>query len=332
MAGSGSSAMAGIGAMAAPQAVLKWKVPPGWKEIPSKEEMRFATFLVQDGNPPVELTVIPLGPEAGELLPNLVRWENQLGLPPSGPADVNRLIKQTTINGLNVNLIDLTSPPSAKEPKRMLSAIIPYANRVWFFKLIGPEPAVTGQKANFDAFMNSLTAGGQTGEAAQPGTMPTTAMSVPAGNVQIKSFKAPQGWQELAHQAPPRALAFDIGSGTDKIELVVTHFPQNDVGPFMANVNRWRQQVGLGPVDDPKSVSMKDVKVGQAPAMLFDFDNPAASPPKGMTVCLAAAGKEFWFFKMTGPLSAVQAQHDAFVKFLNSVEFNGEPATSNHAQ
>jgi hypothetical protein len=264
-------------------------------------------------------------------LPNLVRWERQLGLPASSPEDANRLIKQTTINGLNVNLIDLTSPASATPRKRMLAAIVPYANRVWFFKLVGPEPVVTAQKANFDAFMSSLAAGGEAGGTANAAEMPTTQMTFPSGNVRIKSFKAPADWHELDHQAPPRALAFDIGSGADKVELVVTQFPQNDVGPFMANVNRWRQQIGLGPVNDLKSVSMEDFTVGAAPAMLFDFDNQAANPPKGMLVCLAAEGNEFWFFKMTGPLTAVKAQHNAFVNFLHSVEFNGEPAAGNHA-
>src|SRR5687768_15741514 len=51
---------------------LHWDVPDGWKESPAKPgQMRFATFVLADGPPLVELTVIPLGPEAGELLPNI---------------------------------------------------------------------------------------------------------------------------------------------------------------------------------------------------------------------------------------------------------------------
>src|SRR5215217_4524033 len=51
---------------------LTWTVPQGWQQKPASE-MRFATFQVND-NPPVEMTVIPLGGgPAGDVQANVNR-------------------------------------------------------------------------------------------------------------------------------------------------------------------------------------------------------------------------------------------------------------------
>src|SRR4051812_20333029 len=69
-----------------------WAVPSGWRELPAKQ-MRFASFGVNDSNPPVELTVIPLGPESGAVGPNVNRWEKQLGLPQTPAEKLGDVVK-----------------------------------------------------------------------------------------------------------------------------------------------------------------------------------------------------------------------------------------------
>jgi hypothetical protein len=89
-------------------------------------------------NPPVELTVIPLGPEAGDLPSNVNRWEKQLNLTPSPKDALDKVVKHQDINGLHADVVDLSSPESTNPRQRMLAAIIPHAGRVWFFKMTGP--------------------------------------------------------------------------------------------------------------------------------------------------------------------------------------------------
>ena len=60
---------------------ITWAVPDGWKQVPGKE-MRYATLVVESGDTPLELSVIPLGPMARDVLGNVNRWRQQLKLEP----------------------------------------------------------------------------------------------------------------------------------------------------------------------------------------------------------------------------------------------------------
>jgi hypothetical protein len=314
---------AGTPGNAAPSgAALSWTVPAGWKQLPARE-MRFATFSVNE-NPPVELTVIPLGTESGDLLSNVNRWEGQLGLGPSPKDALDNVVKHQDINGLHVDVVDLSSPEAASPRQRMLAAIIPHAGRMWFFKMTGPHEVVSAQKTNFDAYINSLKPGDagaptQTAGAGQPAA-PAAPAAPPAGHFTLKTYKAPQGWRELPNQKPPRAAAFEIGPPDQKAELVVTFFAQNNTGSFLDNINRWRNQLGLAPVNDPKEAQMEDITVGaDGPGMLVQFHNPDTK--KRMLVAIASTGEDLWFFKLTGPDELVTKERTNFDAFMKSVEF-----------
>ena len=303
---------------------LKWTVPAQWKELGARE-MRVATFLVNE-NPPVELTVIPLGQEAGDLLANVNRWETQLGLPPSPKDSLDKVVKHVDVNGLHADVVDLSGAESANPRQRMLAAIVPHAGRVWFFKMTGPHDVISSQKTNFDTFINSLSPGrpGSTGGpvVASPSSMPAQAQlpTAPPSALTLKSYKAPNGWRELPNQSPPRAAAFEMGPADKKADFVITHFPQNGAGSFLDNINRWRNQLGLGPITDPKQVEMKDITIGaDGPGVLVEFHNPDNA--KRMLVVIASAGGELYFFKLTGPQDLVASERANLEAFMKSCEF-----------
>ncbi len=305
---------------------LTWKLPQGWKESTSPQQMRFATIIVNE-TPPVELTVVPLGQEAGQLLPNLNRWEGQLGLPASHEADLNKLVKHTDINELHVDLVDLTSPEDKTPRQRMLAAITPHGSRIWFFKLSGPEPIITSQKQNFDAFINSISpsagVAATTPSAPTTASAPTNAPAFTAGPVSIKSFSAPAGWQQLPDQKPPRVLAFIIGTAPSSAELAVTSFPPTGAGSFLDNVNRWRGQLSLEPIADIQSLKLDEIPTGKDnKGVVLEIDNPKLTPPKRMLICIVSQSNQLWFFKLTGPSDLVAAQREAFNAFLKSLEFS----------
>ena len=130
---------------------LHWDAPKAWKEMPAGQ-MRVAQFRVHD-EPPVDVTVIPLGPESGALLPNVNRWEKELGLAPSPQEKLGALTKQTKVGDLDVTMVDLKGAE-----KRTLAAIVPHAGKVWFFKMQGPNDVVARQQENFNAFIDTLHA------------------------------------------------------------------------------------------------------------------------------------------------------------------------------
>ena len=89
---------------------ISWTVPPGWISLPASG-MRYATFQVPVHESRLELTVTPLGPEAGALLPNVNRWREQLGLSPVQESELPMFTKTFEVDGRPVTLVDIMSTP-----------------------------------------------------------------------------------------------------------------------------------------------------------------------------------------------------------------------------
>ncbi|CAI8324607.1 MAG: Uncharacterised protein [Opitutia bacterium UBA7350] len=132
-----------------------------------------------------------------------------------------------------------------------------------------------------------------------------------AGDLQ---FVTPIGWEKLAPSGIRKAELSYTGSDGDAT-ITVTVFP-GDVGGLLANVNRWRGQVGLPALND---------------ATLTEATEPRIiSNHRGTYVRLMGASKSIlggllpfhgktWFFKMMGDSAAINAQETALQQFLDSV-------------
>jgi hypothetical protein len=107
---------------------------------------------------------------------------------------------------------------------RLLGAIVPQGDLFWFFKLTGPEDPVKEHRQEFDAFVDSLTFA--------PDKPPT--------------WKLPAGWREDRGDRS-RFATILLGPDDQPLELTVTRLgtPEGEGDPMLANVNRWRGQMGL---------------------------------------------------------------------------------------
>ena len=315
----------------APQAAgektqLHWDAPKEWKEIPAGQ-MRVAAFRVNE-DPPVDFTVIPLGAQSGSLLANVNRWEKEVGIGPTPQEKLAEVTQSFKIGDLEVTTVDLKGAE-----KRTLAAIVPHAGRVWFFKMQGPPDVVEKQKDHFDAFMKSLHAAEEGHTHGGPGDAHAghdhaahgDPHADPHGSPVSKLTKhdTPQGWRELPDSKPPRMLAFEIGSGEKKAEMVATRFGAGNAGSFADNINRWHTQLGLEPPADPKTVPMKDAVVGKdGEGIAIELHNPKSD--QRMVVVIASARGDLWFFKFSGPGEIVTAERPKFDAFMKSLEFGGE--------
>jgi hypothetical protein len=136
---------------------LKWTAPPHWQSKPPSA-MRKATYIIPgDGGTTAELSVTAFPGAVGGELANVNRWRGQLQLPPLAETELAGAVSRSTINGLQVTLVDLTGG-TAKNPQRMLGAIVPSNGANWFFKLTGPEVLVGKEKPAFLAFIQTLQA------------------------------------------------------------------------------------------------------------------------------------------------------------------------------
>ncbi len=136
----------------------RWTLPEGWTEQAGGGAMRYATIRVSSANPELALTVIPLGPESGDLVANINRWEQQVGAAATPAGKVPEKVEPVKLaGGGEAKMVNVIGPSG----QRMLGAIVARPGRVWFFKLLGPDAQVQPQAAAFKKFLESVRFGGE---------------------------------------------------------------------------------------------------------------------------------------------------------------------------
>lgn len=293
-------------------AAPKWVVPAGWKKL-GDQDMRFATFQVDAADPKLQVVVYNFGPESGALLPNVNRWEGQIGAKPTAEADLGKVVTRIQSNGLNISAVDIHGPAPEGETEgvRMLAAIIPVPGKVWFLKFVGPESKVAAHAAEYNAFLRSISfegGGRPPGGDAPPG---------------LKSYRTPAGWTLDPEPRPMRVATFRVQGDGGEGEAVVSMLPGEQAGTPEANINRWRSQIGLGPVKDMAAAAGETIALGDVKGTLWDFGGEGEPAPSGkrMIVVQAVRAGNLWYLKLTGPAALVAAQKKALVDFSASIEF-----------
>jgi hypothetical protein len=127
----------------------------------------------------------------------------------------------------------------------------------------------------------------------------------------------PKGWTETRSAGGMRYATLKP-TAPGKIEVSVTVFP-GQAGGELANVNRWRNQIGLPPVEE--AALAKDRKTLKAPAAevaLFDYTSEGKEKTR-MVAAILFAGGNSWFVKMVGDAGPVAASRADFVRLLESL-------------
>ncbi|HEV3417470.1 MAG TPA: hypothetical protein VG056_11670, partial [Pirellulales bacterium] len=133
------------------------------------------------------------------------------------------------------NETELPAEESAAEKDRMFAAIVPHGSQFWFFKLVGPSDLVRRESDSFAAQIASIHFGSDDSS---------------------PKWTLPEGWRELPASGSGPAERFatlQIGSGEKPLEVTVTSLPrqpdEDDNEAKLMNVNRWRRQMSLGPIE-----------------------------------------------------------------------------------
>ena len=155
-----------------------------------------------------------------------------------------------------------------------------------------------------------------------------TGQSLPPGagaEAPNPQWNVPSEWQEGKPGPMRRAQFAAKAADGQSAEIVVSAFP-GDVGGLLPNINRWRSQIGLGPVG-PENVAVltSNLDVNGTQATLVDFKTEAppsgkAHPQRMMVVTIPHAG-DSWFFKLTGDAPFVETQKETFLQFVRSAKF-----------
>src|SRR5208283_3168699 len=254
---------------------VRWTVPGGWQPQPATA-MRQGSFLVAGADgASADVSVVSFPGTGGDDLANINRWRDQLKLAPVSAADMDAQVQSVAGAAGQFVFADLAGPAAEKGAVRILGAWLRQPDRVWFFKMMGPSDLVEAQRDAFIGFLQSARIEeAQTGAVplARSGSAPANTndlpKEVPGANaplVQAAAGAAPmntipvqaEGGASLLWQAPAEwktlpGNAMRRGSyGVGGAEVAITAFP-GDVGGVLANVNRWRGQAGLAPVDEDR--------------------------------------------------------------------------------
>lgn len=333
-----------MGAAARPG--LTWKTPTGWDEEKASD-MRVASFKIRgDGAASADVSVIPLGGMAGGDLSNVNRWRGQVGLPAITDEEMSKLAEKVSAGGMDAELFDLAGVNSGSGDKeRILGTILHRGDTAWFFKMTGDDQLVAAQKPNFIEFLKSVSfepsagslppdhpaVGGGMGElpADHPpigsgmsgmGAMPGMEMAKTTEG--LPQWTVPGSWKK---EPPTQMLLAKFSAAQDggSADITVSSFP-GDVGGLVANVNRWRRQVGLDALD-PGAVeaAVQEISVQSEKGKILDVDgtDSRTGKPVRLIGVILPHGDGTWFFKMTGDAKTVAGQKDAFTKFVQSVKF-----------
>jgi hypothetical protein len=193
-----------------------------------------------------------------------------------------------------------------------------------------PPPAPTPAPAQATAPVSSSVAAAPT-PALPPGHPDISSMSgqsLPPGSASDApnpQWSVPADWKPGNPSSMRRATFLVTGADGQTAEIAVSVFP-GDVGGLMANVNRWRGQIGLGPIAPDEIAGItSDLDVNGTKSTVVDFKADTAppgktQPPRMIVVTVPNAGNS-WFFKMTGDAPLVGAQKESFLQFVKSVKF-----------
>jgi len=145
-------------------------------------------------------------------------------------------------------------------------------------------------------------------------------------------WQLPAGWQDQGTTGSRLGNILVTGPDNQRAEMTVTRF-EGDGGGELANVNRWRNQLQLPPIDEDELGQILrhvDLPAGHVHQVDLVSDAPiSGGAHKTRTLVAWLPQQEVtWFFKLTGDDPLVDSQRDAFAAFLRSVEFFASSASS----
>ena len=107
-------------------------------------------------------------------------------------------------------------------------------------------------------------------------------------------------------------LAFESKTGA---RITVSSLNGSGDEFLLININRWRRQVALAPIEKLEGLGKAELKKGEAQFVKL------AGETKALEGAMVEHGGRTWFFKMSGTVASVADQSDEFSDFLKSVEF-----------
>lgn len=301
--------------MPAASGTMEWTLPDGWTSIENTSPIRFATLVAGSGDEQIEVAVTRLKGSAGGVPANINMWRAQVGLPPTSDDELAAAIIPIQARDAQGVMLDVTGAAAhgtdASAP-RILATIFPTQMHSWFIKAFAPSAAIETHRDAFIELCESVRFSTDAASAAPPVAPPpaSPARGAPAWG------PLPDDWSV---DAAPRPMSVASMTVAGDASLTITPLPGSQ--DALANVNRWRRQLGLGPLETIEQASPVSVEMAGHPAVIVDL----AGGGRRTIAATSVRDGVTWFYKLTGPDEVVARQRDAFESFVRSIRFDGGP-------
>jgi hypothetical protein len=165
------------------------------------------------------------------------------------------------------------------------------------------------------------TAGGPGAGAVMPASSDLPPPPTPTGKGALR-WTLPAKWTESQGGGGMRFAT--LKAPVDgKLDVSVTVLP-GPAGGELANVNRWRGQIGLPNLDDAAlAAARKPLETKAGPVSLYDFTSEGDTKSR-VVAGLTIVDGNTWFLKMTGDAGAVAAARPDFLRIVESLRLDVE--------
>ncbi len=153
------------------------------------------------------------------------------------------------------------------------------------------------------------------------GTPETAATLKPADHEHIVDWNIPDDWTELETTSSMRIATFQANNTQ---EIAVTAFP-GDVGGLIANVNRWREQVGVEAITETQ-IEDSIERVAGSTVIIVDIQGETN---RLLGSIINIGDGQTWFAKATGPDEMIGNIKDDLVAFSVSFRPHDHSAHAN---
>ncbi len=278
---------------------LGWTLPADWKEI-GADKMSAARFSLP-GEASVMITPLPLMAAQEPALVNM--WRQMMEQPALDPDAAAKALSDVDLAGEKGRMFEVAGKRGPEEMK-IVTAFLHRDDKSWFFKLQGSPAAVDAQRAAFVEFLKSVKF-----DAPAPAAAVPDPANAPPG-LQVPGTP-PAGWTAMAPgamQAAKFALPEKDGA---KADVTVSIFP-SDTGGALANVLRWRGQLGLPAADDAVvTASIKVLTGGPEGSVFVEMENGG----RALTGAIVPRGGQWYFYKLMGDAAVVAAARQEFLNY-----------------
>ncbi len=292
--------------------LLRWDLPKGWVER-APSSMRLANFFAA-GNPDAECYLTILAGDAGGLGANVNRWLAQMGQVALGPERLDAL-PHAKLFGRDAVLLETEGEftgmgvTSAKSEQRLLGLLLVDPNGSAFFKLVGPSAVVESERTAFLRLAESLRSATQ-----PPATAATDDSDAVAGVHRERAAglvaRVPNAWTRMPSK-PPRALELRVDAQT---ECSITVLPGQG-GGARPNIDRWRSQLGLQPLDDTQFLGLERIPLLGGSALLVE----ASMANRAVLGAVHVTAERSVFVKLTGPVGQIARHRAEFLDLCGSL-------------